>query len=80
MFLKINIIEGLDTKACNVLKLKTCRTLIESHIVGYLSTFGFHHFEPFYQGTEPGAHVNSVQRNPNHSQSELKFAIIILRV
>lgn len=39
MFLKINIIEVLDTKECNVLKLKTCHTLIESHIVGYLSTF-----------------------------------------
>lgn len=63
MFLKINIIEGLDTKECNVLKLKTCSTLIESHIVEYLSTFGFNHFKPLYQVAEPITHINPVQLN-----------------
>lgn len=39
MFLKINIIEGLDTNECNVFKFKTCHTLIKSPIVGHLLTF-----------------------------------------
>lgn len=63
MFLKINIIKGLDTKECNVLKLKTCHILIESHIFGYLSIFYFNHFKPLEQAAEPVAHVSSVQLN-----------------
>lgn len=63
MFSKINIIQGLDTKECNVLQLKTYRTLIESHIVGYLSTFCFNYFKPLDQVSEPIAHDGSVQLN-----------------
>jgi hypothetical protein len=63
MFLKINIIEGLDTKECNVLKLKTCHTLAEPHIVWYLPTFCFSHFKPLYQIAKPVAHANSAQLN-----------------
>lgn len=63
MFLKISIIEGLHTKECDVLKLKTCCTLTESHVVGYLSTFCFNDLKPFHQVVEPVAHVSSVQLN-----------------
>lgn len=63
MFLKINIIEGLDTNKCNVLKFKACHTLIESHMVGYLLTFCFNHSKPIYRIAEPAARVNSVQPN-----------------
>lgn len=63
MFSKINIIQELDTKECNVLQLKTYQTLIESHIVGYLSTFCFNYFKPLDQVSETIAHDDSVQLN-----------------
>lgn len=69
MFSKINIIQGLDTKECNVLQLKTYRTLIEFHIVGYLSAFCFNYFKPLDPVSESIAHDGSVQLNSS------KFAI-----
>ena len=67
MFLKINIIEGIDTNECNVLKFKACHTMIESPIVGYLLIFCFNHFKLLYQVAEPVAPVNSVQLNSSKS-------------
>lgn len=63
LFSKINIIEGLDIKECNVLKLKPCCTLLESHTVGYVSMFCFNHFDPLDQVSEPIAYVSSVHLN-----------------